>query len=399
MVERRRGGCRRSPSSGRSSTSASRRSSTGRPATAAASTSAVAGGRDGRPAPAGPRSTERGSSASPAANSSSTNSGLPSERRQMRSDHAGRRVPPAIRRSWRSTASRSSRPSSSTTVDVEPLELREPGEDRVPAGQVVNAAGQDDRHRSVVRLRDRKVSRSRVARSIQWTSSMTSTAGPALPTARRTGRACARTGEPVRGPMGAWPGPGQRRCVAGPSPASSGAIAARSPRAGPEQPLQRLRRYGAGEPAQGRCDGEIGKPTGPDVKTLAGEDQRSLRTCCVRGLLREAGLADPCLAAYDDEPWGARRACVDLPNQGGDVAITTDKLRARGAGGHGDHGTAVLKVPSHEWPLARAVGAAPAGTAPWSSSGYTGAAPCTAPVGDHRAMRVPFGPPEPPKRE
>ena len=342
--------------------------------------------------------TERGSSASPAANSSSTNSGLPSERRQMRSATPGARLPPPIRRSWCSTASRSSRPSSSTTVESSRSSSASQARIGCPRGRSSTRQVRMIATRSVVRLRDRNVTRSRVARSIQWTSSMTSTVGPAWdsasnsPSMRSNSRACPR-------PDGSMAWAGSASCVAGPSPASSGAIAARSPRAGPSNLSKRLRRYGAGEPAQGRCDGEVGKPTGPDVKTLAGEDQRSLRTCCVRGLLREAGLADPCLAPYDDEPWGARCACVDLPNQGGDVAITTDKLRARGAGGHGDHGTAVLKAPSHEWPLARAEGAAPIGTAPWSSSGYTGAALCTARVGDHWAMRVPFGPPEPPKRE
>ena len=65
----------------------------------------------------------------------------------------------------------------------------------------------------------------------------------------------------------------------------------------------------------------------------------------VRGLLHEAGLADPGLAPHDDEPWGARRTRLDLADQDGDIAVATDQLRARDAAGHGNDGTAPLKAP------------------------------------------------------
>ena len=113
----------------------------------------------------------------------------------------------------------------------------------------------------------------------------------------------------------------------------------------PEQALEGIRRDRPRQPAQGGGDGEIGKPAGPDVETLADEDQRSLPAGRVRGLLHEARLADPSLAPHDDEPRGTRRAGVDLPDQGGGIPVATDKLRARDAGGHGNDGTAALKAP------------------------------------------------------
>ena len=191
------------------------------------------------------------------------------------------------------------------------------------------------------------------------------------------------------GPRTAWP--------ARPRPAPGRLPRDRPVRAPGGAPSRR--RDGADEPPQSRCDGEIGKPAGPDVKALTDQDLRSVPARRVRRLLHEAGLADPCLAPHDHEPRDARRACVDLPNQGGDITIATDKHRARDAGGHGNDGTAALKVPAQRVGPAQRRRRRPIGTAPRSSSRCARASRCTARVGDHRATRVPFGPPDPPKRE
>ena len=389
----RRGGGRRSPSRAGSSTSASRRSSTGRPATAAASTSAMAPGSRRATRARRTSITDRGSSASPAANSSSTNSGLPSERRQMRSATPGASPAPPIRRSWCSTASRSSRPSSSTTVDSSRSISASQARIGCPRGQVVHPTGQDDRQALRGEIADRNVTRSRVARSIQWTSSMTSTVGPAWdsapnsPSMRSNSRAWPR-------PDGSVPGAGVRdprgRPVRGQLRDDRREITAR---AGPSRLSERLRRDGA---ARARAT-----PRRPG-------DREARRTRC-----RDTRRPGPALPARVPRPWPPARGgtCRSLPrpctttNRGTPAALASiSRTRAAtspsrptsiGLETRVDMATMVRR---HSRRRARAEGAAPIGTAP---SEFRGRACLRGRhgVGDHWATRVPFGPPDPPKRE
>ena len=112
---------------------------------------------------------------------------------------------------------------------------------------------------------------------------------------------------------------------------------------GSQELIQRLRGSLARESAQGRRNREIWKPAGADVEALPHEHEEPPCAGRSRRLLDQARLADPCLAPDDDEPRGAVRRGVDLPGQGDDVTLATDKDRARDPGGHGDDGTAGLK--------------------------------------------------------
>ena len=295
----------------------------------------------------------------------------------MRSATPGARSPPPIRRSWCSTASRSSRPSSRTTVESSRSISASQARIGCPRGRSSTRQVRMIARRSVVRLRDRNVTRSRVARSIQWTSSMTSTVGPASdsapssPSMRSNSRAWPR-------PDGSVPGAGSAICGACPSVGQLRDDRREVAPRGPQQALQRLRRDGAREPAQRRGDGEIGKPAGPDVETLADEDQRSLPACRVRRLLHEAGLADPCLAPHDDEPRGRPPRSRRSPEPG------WRRHRRDRRASDSRRGWAWQRwYGGTQGPRARAEGAAPIGTAPRSSAGRVRAARCTARVGDH----------------
>ena len=256
-----------------------------------------------------------------------------------------------------------------------PLELPEPGEDRVAAREVVDAAREDDREalgREVPRQEREQVARravdpvdvlddehDRPGRRQRTEQPEDPLEQASLPEAR---------GEPGRVGRPEWRGD----AVAGELGDDRGEVRA----TGPEDLLQAVGRNGPGEATERGRDRQVRQARDADVEAFANQHEPGLSAVRrrVRRLAHEARLADSCLAKHHDEPRRPGRRRVQLGRERVHGALATDEDGTGDPARHAADGTRPLngqsrdRVPVHE-------GAVPEGTTPSVSAGVPGSNP------------------------